>query len=206
MPASQREFRVFFGLLLVLFGFINGADAAESSSLMHRINIFAVDGHDPRVKQSRSGDGAAFAPIVGIESPKLTLQADPRFVEGKRRSSATGFLVSPCYALTNFHVAFGTTGQGNTEDHQSLFFTTDELKYTKITTQAVVWGDFYSTESEDWILLKLDTCVGNSIGWLEIDLRRSGELYNKEVAMAGYPGDKPASFLLDTSKLSIGRI
>jgi hypothetical protein len=92
MPASQREFRVFFGLLLVLFGFINGADAAESSSLMHRINIFAVDGHDPRVKQSRSGDGAAFAPIVGIESPKLTLQADPRFVEGKRRSSATTLL------------------------------------------------------------------------------------------------------------------
>lgn len=176
--------------------------------LIQKVNIFSQDGQDPRVIQSRTGNDKAFAPIGVIEPTKpvpslnsVDSRGNPTLV----KTSATAFLVSPCHILTNFHAVFGKTDHGS-PDAKATFFMANgkEGTYKNVLATPVVWGNPYTKKvdgsfameaGKDWALLKLATCEGKQIGWMETLATTREELINKTVSMAGFPGDKSVDSL-----------
>jgi V8-like Glu-specific endopeptidase len=175
------------------------------SFLLKTINVFSDNGRDPRIPQSRIDDGLMFAPIGMVEPKEPVSSFDPKDVDlatgerALRKTRSTGFLVSPCYALTNYHSVFGASKEP-TADFAVNIFTIDPVEKSYKVTRAVpvargAYGESGKRSEDDWSLLKLDICSGKRIGWLETDVRRTSLLWNKEVASAGYPGDEYAGDL-----------
>ena len=189
---------------------LNNAVYTQDSScnsftkLLHKINVFSSDGTDPRTEQARDGDGKMFAPIGLIEPRNPVPSLDPNDVDAVTherklvKSHSTSFLISPCYVLTNYHSVFGGSKEPSDKFVASFFNFDPETKSNKMTRATpVAWGNYNQStkRADDWALVKLDACVGKKIGWLETDVRNTGELYNKEVASAGYPIDKKVTSL-----------
>lgn len=80
-----------------------GAESVETQArtLLQNINVF---GRDDRVPQTRRNQANGFAAIGRVYTNRFW-KDDRGRVTGQ--SSATAFLVSPCVALTNYHVVFG---------------------------------------------------------------------------------------------------
>ena len=133
------------------------------------------------------------------------LQRDVQLPDGRiAQHMGSAVIVSPCYALTNFHVAFdgdfqpipgkdythifragvGSDGSGF-EGHTSAF--------------PVLWGD---AAQNDWAILRLKHCVGTlaNFGWIEVSRRSQIELSadHARVAVVGY------SYRQNRAKLSMG--
>ncbi len=141
--------------------------------------------------------------------------------------AGTGFLVSPCHVMTAYHVVAGKrnitgsdtatfyVGEGNEGPDYS-----GGRRYAEGTTaHPLAWGSFIDGESDvvaqrvkatqsngwnDWVLLKLDRCLGdpeNGWGYLKLaplatrDLTRSGE--TPEVIAIGLPKDKDEESLTE---------
>jgi V8-like Glu-specific endopeptidase len=165
-------------------------------------NVFAADGRDPRRIQSRSGDAHAFAAIGVIRnnSPVASFDDDDRLVSA--RGEATAFMVSPCYAVTNYHAVFGEdTGPSQRDSDRSVTLRIGErrddrgFKFT-IRAVPVFWGDFSEdSEGEDWTVLRLDRCVGPDVGWLSLVTPPPAALNSASFSIAGYPADKDPSVL-----------
>ncbi|HEX7760377.1 MAG TPA: serine protease [Caulobacteraceae bacterium] len=183
-------------MMLVLAGALAASQAAA--------NVFAADGRDPRRVQSRSGQAHAFAAIgiVRNNQPIAMLDDDERLLYA--RGEATAFLVSPCYAVTNYHAVFGEDS-GPTErdsDHSVTFSVGDRAgdRGFKVWVRGVpvFWGDFREDQQgEDWAVLRLDRCVGADaeIGWLDLAPRPVAALSHASLSIAGYPGDKDQGVL-----------
>lgn len=141
--------------------------------------------------------------------------------------AGTGFLVSPCHVMTAYHVVAGK--RKITERDTATFYVGegDEgpaysggRRYAESTTaRPVVWGNFIDGESDvvaqrvkavqsngwnDWVLLKLDRCLGdaeNGWGYLKLDpiatrdLTRAGE--TPEAIAIGLPKDKDEEALTE---------
>jgi V8-like Glu-specific endopeptidase len=156
-------------------------------------NVFPVDGRDPRHEQAK--DAAPFAAIGQIHNehpiPVIAEDQHVRYAQGQ----ATAFLVSPCYAVTNFHAVFGEqsarrlrarnyavtflAGAGPDGDGFSV----------KTRATPAFYGDFdEEREGEDWAVLRLDECVGADAGggWLATGVAQT----RAAVGTAGYPASK----------------
>ena len=182
-----------------IMAYTQGTNCNSFANLLHKVNIFDENGADPRVVQARTDTGKMFAPIGFIATSNPVPSVDKNDIDPSngqrflRKERGTSFLISPCYALTNYHAVFGSSNAPSNKFTATFYdFDPEEKTHKQTRVIPVAWGNFADgkIESEDWALVKLDVCVGKRIGWLETDVRKTGELYNKEVAIAGYPGDK----------------
>jgi tetratricopeptide (TPR) repeat protein/V8-like Glu-specific endopeptidase len=141
--------------------------------------------------------------------------------------AGTGFLVSPCHVMTAYHVVAGK--RKITESDTATFFVGEGnegpdynggRRYAESTpAHPVVWGNFFDGESEviaqrvkavqsngwnDWVLLKLDHCLGdpaNGWGYLKLapvatrDLTRTGQAL--DAIAIGLPKDKDEEALTE---------
>jgi tetratricopeptide (TPR) repeat protein/V8-like Glu-specific endopeptidase len=140
--------------------------------------------------------------------------------EGFSTEAGTGFLVSPCHVMTAYHVVAGKEKLKTSDT--AMFYVGEGRngpdypggKAYEVGTKAhpVAWGNFLDGESDsiairvkavqsngwqDWVLLKLDDCLGDKKhgwGYLHLkpistrDLTRSGETL--DAAAVGLPKDK----------------
>jgi V8-like Glu-specific endopeptidase len=188
------------GLLCAEGACVSGAvyvGGASRTNLLHQVNVFSVDPddlRDPRREQPQTGDGKIYAPI-GTVVTDVPVQLQGRDTK-PARTRGTAFLVSPCYAMTNYHAVFGELRRPVTEEDQKHYTVAFHLGGTETHAVPVAQGQYDRDRNRDYALLKLDTCVGADpgIGWLRIGpLAPNGDTH--EVAVAGYPGDKPGNVL-----------
>jgi V8-like Glu-specific endopeptidase len=79
----------------------DGAYLLNQRRLLRLVNVF---GSDDRVVQTRRNQAFGYAAIGRFYTSRIFTDA-----KGKEfRRAGTGFLVSPCVALTNYHVIFGS--------------------------------------------------------------------------------------------------
>jgi lipoprotein NlpI/V8-like Glu-specific endopeptidase len=179
-------------------------------------NVFAAGfGDDDRVAKLRE-KGTIYGAIgLVVHSDNIETEA------------GTGFLVSPCHVMTAYHVVAGK--RKITESDTATFYVGEGGKgpdysggrrYAESSTaHPVVWGNFIDGESDivaqrvkavqsngwnDWVLLKLDRCLGdreNGWGYLRLepvstrDLTRAGE--TPEAIAIGLPKDKDEKALTE---------
>ncbi len=187
----------------------------DREQLLHMVNIFANDGIDPRHIQSRISDQFMYAPIGKIETLgnvnyRIPGQTEP----GSGVGHGTGFLISPCYAVTNFHVAFGDFDKSH--DWSKKYYVKfevgpgrdDSFKY-KLLGRVEAYGpyDITSADSDDWVVILLNECVGADpkVGFFEtasLDLKNASLT---PLTLAGYPADKLQSELWAHHRCSIHR-
>ncbi|OYX34518.1 MAG: hypothetical protein B7Y99_05365 [Caulobacterales bacterium 32-69-10] len=163
-------------------------------------NVFALEGRDPRAPQPRSGADQLYAPIGVV----TTVNAVPASDDGSRqiRTRGTGFLVSPCYVLTNYHAVFGLdyNGPDAGRDYTATFSVGVDPDFAfrwQVRGTPVRWGAFNQRKEHDWALIRLEGCVGGQqdIGWLETTPEPAQTMPGLSVVLAGYPSDKSADSL-----------
>ncbi|HTI67598.1 MAG TPA: serine protease [Caulobacteraceae bacterium] len=163
-------------------------------------NVFALEGQDPRTPQPRSGPDRQYAPI-GVVTTNAAVAASE---DGTRqiRTRGTGFLVSPCYVLTNYHAVFGLDYDGPDpgRDYSATFSVGVDPDYAfrwQVRGTPVRWGAFNQRKEHDWALVRLEGCVGGQadIGWLELAPEPGHAMQGLPVVLAGYPADKSADSL-----------
>lgn len=122
----------------------------------------------------------------------------------------TGVLISPCYVLTNHHVAFG--GEIRPADPAFHLFRfrigvgaepgTAFLGNT--IAMPVMWGNRGTANVNDWAILRLRTCVGarSDTGWIEPSSKTSQDLVGLSAAVVGFAGDASRGML----NVSIGKL
>jgi V8-like Glu-specific endopeptidase len=176
--------------------------AGPLQSWLHRAAVFSDDPekiHDPRYPQSRTGEDKMFAPI-GLVWTNSPVPHDTDTMSTLRLDMGTGFLVSPCYVLTDYHVVFGNRKSGPEAglDYSMTFWAGGK----KSRAIPVRHGKFNEVYWQDWALLRLDAdaehpCMGEDpdIGWIQLAPLRSGAARDKLLSTAGYPSDKSGQSL-----------
>jgi len=158
-----------------------------------RANVFALDGQDPRVEQGRADFGRLYMPIGAV----VTAEPVRTAFDGSRsgRTRGTGFLVSPCHVLTNYHAVFGLDPEAQTRDrtYRVNFVVGDGPLQRTVAGEAVFWGAFNRKVEHDWALVKLDACVGADpeFGWMELQATAPETMTGLQVALAAFPSDRP---------------
>jgi hypothetical protein len=173
-----------------------------------KANLFANNGQDPRMMVERTA--GPFRAIGLIETPEPVAQATR---EGTVSSTTrgTGFMISPCYALTNFHVVFGDAAA--TPDPRAVYRTWISLggdnagfKYRRVRAVAVAWGDFAHDQRQDWTVLKVDGCPGAdpAIGWVDLAPNKPNTVQHRAAMDAGFDGDFKTSQLVSQTGCKLG--
>jgi V8-like Glu-specific endopeptidase len=158
-----------------------------------RANVFAMDGQDPRVEQGRADFGRLYMPIGSV----LTADAVRTAFDGSRqgRTRGTGFLVSPCHVLTNYHAVFGLDPDAARRDrtYRVNFVVGDGPLQRTVGGAPVFWGRFNDRVEHDWALVKLDECIGAEpeFGWMELHAQAPEQMAGLQVALAAFPSDRP---------------
>jgi V8-like Glu-specific endopeptidase len=106
-------------------------------------------------------------------------------------------LISPCYIITNHHVAFGDDADPIPGKDYSMKFrvgTSPNAAFEGNTVATPVkWGNIGMCGSSDWAIMKLKTCVGGrpEYGWMESSRLKTADLLKNSttVAVAGFAGD-----------------
>ena len=156
-------------------------------------NVFALDGQDPRVEQGRADAGRLYMPIGSV----ITQDAVPTAFDGSKnqRTRGTGFLVSPCHVLTNYHAVFGLDADGPDagRSYRINFVVGDGPLQRTVQGAPVFWGKFNRKVEHDWSLVKLDECVGADLnfGWMELAAQAPEQMLGLQVALAAFPSDRP---------------
>ena len=112
----------------------------------------------------------------------------------------SGFLISPCYVLTNYHVAFGSDSAKPVKDKRVRFSVGVGSKSGPETFNGTVVGygeDFLPTKNryDDWALIRLDSSPGDKYGYFDIAATPFPAVRQLDLVSAGYPADKPISQL-----------
>ena len=158
-----------------------------------RANVLAADGRDPRHEQPRTE--RPFTAIGLLETlhavPVMSDDGDVHF----EHTQSTAFLVSPCYAVTNYHSVFGDeSAPGEAAADYAVTLSVgagrDGRGFAGHTRAVpVLHGDpGDDREEEDWALLRLDRCLGADpgIGWLDLSPRPLAAVAARTVSIAGY--------------------
>ncbi len=158
-----------------------------------RVNVFAADGLDPRHEQPRTQ--RPFAAIGLLETlhavPVISDDGDVHF----EHTQSTAFLVSPCYAVTNYHSVFGDeSAPGEPASAYAVTVSVGARRDGRgfaVHARAVpvMHGDpGDDREEEDWALLRLDHCLGAdpAIGWLDLSPRPLAAMAARTVSIAGF--------------------
>jgi trypsin-like peptidase len=203
--------------LAVVISMAFASALAPATLLIHRVNVFSADGSDPRRAQAHIGSDRVFAAIGWLTTDHGVPESQGPIADPARDTPApivdqdgTAFLVSPCYALTAYHVVFGSSRMPSREFTSTLFIfegSGDSVSATRAVP--ATWGAMaHAQETDnDWALLKLDDCVGKRVGWLKISENPGTDWQKLRVASVGFAADKDASTLWgDTCNLYPGRI
>jgi hypothetical protein len=177
----------------------------NTRTLFHRVAVFSDTPnaiHDPRHPQSQTGPDKMFAPIglvwTNHRQPDQGTAARSDFHMG------TGFLVSPCYILTAYHVVFGyrlgfLKGKEQPEQDVSATFSVGGQRSRAV---PVKYGRFSMFPGRDWVLLRLEPdaghrCLGEepTIGWARLAPLTPPVATKKSLSVAGYPADKSLTSL-----------
>ncbi len=154
-------------------------------------NLFSATGQDPRVELDRSL--YPYSAIGFMETP------DPVPVlarNGSRPSVITGtaFMVSPCYAMTAYHVVFGNdpATKASALTHPvwiSLGGKGRRFAVSRLPATAVAWGDFHLDQALDWALLKVAGCPGGrpDIRWIPFE-PKGAQVESRLAQVAGFDG------------------
>ena len=187
--------------LATLFA-VSLAAAMGSAMPPARAAVFSDDPetiHDPRHPQSQTGEDRMFAPI-GLISTNQPVPHQNGTTTRLNLDMATGFLVSPCYVLTNYHVVFGNRNSKPEADRD--FSMTFRVGGKKSRAVPVIYGRFYEIYWQDFVLLRLESdaehqCLGEdpNIGWVRLAPLPSDSAPDKALSAAGYPSDKAGSSL-----------
>jgi V8-like Glu-specific endopeptidase len=180
----------------------SAAGPLSPQRLLHRVTVFSDDPktiHDPRHPQSQTGEDKLFAPIGLVRTNHgVPHQYGPR--SALLRDMGTGFLVSPCYVLTDYHVVFGN--QFSEPDAGRDYSTTFIVQGKKSRAVPAKHGEYDRQERADWALLLLDSdaehrCLGEdpNIGWVRLAPLSSNDAIARSLSVAGYPSDRSVSSL-----------
>lgn len=170
--------------------------AASTLSGAAIANIFAVDGRDPRhYITPGTAEARAFLP-VGSVTADFTLR-NLRAPGGVGSGEGTAFMVSPCYALTAYHVLFGggaltLNSMGNYPVTLRFGGDADGRPTLLVKGRVRFWGSTGRT-TPDVALILLDGCPGRRIGWFDLtalDPAPNTASGTALVAMPGYAHDR----------------
>lgn len=171
---------------------------------VHKINIFDKNGKDPRVHQSYEGEGKKFASIGRVRvNQAVPWMNDSGKLEMVSDVVGSGFMISPCLFLTNYHVVFGKSRSPNSSDFSVTF---SSIK--SATGKPIAWGpkDKTGEMKDDWAIVQLDpkNCIGVETGWMVPSDLSPSELKQKSLTIAGLPVDKSTADLRDPLYVSKG--
>lgn len=154
-------------------------------------NVFAADGSDPRRYVARDDPAWRLLQPVGTVAAEFAL-LDRRGYGNVAPGMGTAFLVSPCYAMTSYHVLFG--GGTNTLDPMADYTATLRFGLEQEGPPALLvrghvryWGST-GTASPDVALIRLDRCVGLQLGWY--DLAAAPDDHSAPVTMPSVSRDR----------------
>jgi V8-like Glu-specific endopeptidase len=159
-------------------------------------NIFAEDGADPRQLVDAVGPAAIYAPIgmTTTDGPVAMREGGGSVVRAV--VNGTGFMISPCLMLTNFHTVFGDakTEPNVAQPHYVRFEVGAEpgRKFRRrARAEVLAWGDFAHSEEGDWAVARVEGCPGSDpqIGWLATSHEAAATLVGAQVSMAGFAGE-----------------
>ncbi len=136
-------------------------------TVITQANIFNSKGLDPR------------APV------ELNIEKELQPIG--RLGGTTAFLVSPCHILTANHSVGAENVVFELPQPSSRGA---RLTFAPVQATAVARGKGNEIR-DDWALLKLSTCVGGRIGWLELADPNDPVPFNAPITIAGYPNDMP---------------
>jgi len=173
--------------------FITGLVLAAFAAGPALANVFALDGADPRVEQGRADFGRLYMPIGSVIAAQPVATG---FDSGRTaRTRGTGFLVSPCYVLTNYHAVFGVDPGAARRglEHRIDFVVGDGPLQRTVGGTPVFWGEFNRRVEHDWALVRLDECVGAEpeFGWMELHAQPAEAMAGLKVTLAAFPSDRP---------------
>ncbi len=161
--------------------------AAEPPPLV-RVNVFEVDGKDPRAPYRNGRDGPDFA-IARISTVNKIRTPDGTFA----RAAGTGWLISPCLLMTNYHVVFGTPRSGESIDSADYPVV---VKMERATRRGVpvAWRDPVQEDGtferrSDIALVEISPCATVSEHPLDIDASPFPTLSGEPVLMVAFHGD-----------------
>jgi len=169
------------------------AAAAPSDGLLIRTNVFAANGADPRLAGVH-GTGEVYAPVGMVKTQS------PVPYRGDRQAMTTGsgFMVSPCLFLTNYHGVFGAA-PAVAFPPPSVTVTVWSRDGAMLTSGAtpIAWGGLETSGRDDWALLQLDQCLGGrqDTGWFELERQAEPELFLRNLTTAGYADDLKSRFI-----------
>ena len=176
-----------------LFAMLAGLMAAVGAFAPAQANVFAIDGADPRIEQGRADFGRLYMPIGSV----ITAGPVPTAFDGSRtgKTRGTGFLVSPCHVLTNYHAVYGLDPDAarSGRAYRVNFVVGDGPLQRTVVGQPVFAGRFNTKVEHDWALVRLDECIGAQaeFGWMELHASAPESMLGQQVALAAFPSDRP---------------
>jgi V8-like Glu-specific endopeptidase len=168
------------------------SEPVRQNSLLWNVNVFSDDPnkpHDPRHAPVNAEWVRRLAPIGVIETNSAVPLQDQDIARTKlatARTKGTAFMISPCYALTNFHAVFGALNAAP-EFSRNDYSVTATFDNIKAKGTPVVWGRFYETITQDWAVIRLDPCVGQTTGWFSVALFTSNNPLGLTYSSYGFP-------------------
>lgn len=165
--------------------------------------------HDPRFAVTAADQIHMLAPIghATTMEPVPLEDADGDPVNSVNRKSGmtagTVFMVSPCIALTNYHVVFGQAREQPGSSSREYKVKVSVGGETGIGIP-FIWGDFAQGRENDWAAVRVTPCIGSSVGWLPIALTR--QQLPREVSIFGFYTDQDYSVLMGQDCVLIERV
>jgi V8-like Glu-specific endopeptidase len=157
-------------------------------------NVFSVSGTDPRSYVAQNDALWRTLLPVGTVTSEFFLR-NKNGIGGVASGMGTAFMVSPCYAMTNYHVLFG--GTNFTPNPIGTYLVT--LRFglgnsgepaLSVKGRVRYWGSASST-APDIALVRLNGCPGVQLGWYELAaMRDSRQLSATPLTMPSFSSDR----------------
>ena len=165
----------------------------ETVAKLQKINIFEKD--DRVAETTASKPNESYLPIGSIKNHTAITNKQGDSHKGVQ---GTAFLVSPCYIISSFHVAYGDDENGpNSNKKYSATFTigVGEAKLTSRGTPVASYDYLGCPGAGDWTVFKLDDCLGErpNVGWMETLALKDSVIVNQNLVLVGHFGDKDFS-------------
>ena len=191
-----------FGQLITNGNYVPERDGSLKD-LISTSNYFGDENGKPYVlEHDRKGKRRVYAPIAVV-----TTDREIEIGNKKSRGSGNAFLVSPCYAVTNQHVVFGTTDPVEIPKEKIKTYTLtmtlvdeNDSMSKRVKATPIIFGG-YNRHSEtpsrlnDWALLKLDDCWGRKIGWISPWSTTGGNPFDIPAHGSFYPRGIPSDVM-----------
>jgi V8-like Glu-specific endopeptidase len=157
-------------------------------------NVFSVSGTDPRSYVAQNDALWRTLLPVGTVTSEFILR-NKNGIGGVAAGMGTAFMVSPCYAMTNYHVLFGgkdfAPNPIGTYPVTLRFGLGNSRKPTlSVKGRVRYWGSAMSTVP-DIALIQLNGCPGEQLGWYDLaDMRDIRQLSATPLTMPSFSSDR----------------